>query len=367
MRFTVNQSALSKALAIVSKGIASSSTLPILSGVYMRAAAGTLELQTTNLNVSIRHKIAANVEEEGAAVLSGRLLSNIVKNLPDAAVTFEAQDRTVDILCLSSHFHLNALDPVDFPEFPTFILERSVELPSDILSTMVDKVYKVTSSDAARPILSGILMNVSDNTIRLVATDSYRLAVCDTNVESSSLEGSFEMIVPGAVFHDVLSLPSDVGTILIGSTESQVVFVFGNTTYISRKIEGNYPNYRQLLPVEYASAVRFDVKDFASALRRVSVVATNNPSVRFDLDGEAGLIRMSSMSTDQGEAKETVPAEIEGSDLAIALNYHYVFDCVNAANADTELVLELQSSMQPGIFKSYGKINYLYLLMPVRM
>ena len=366
MRFTVSKSTLAKALTIVSKGMGTNSTLPILSGIYMKAADGTLELQTTNLTVSVRNKVAANVEEPGETVISGRLLTNIVKNLPEAAVTVEGGPHTLEISCESSNFHLNALEPTDFPEFPTFALERSIELPSDILQTMVSKVYKVTSTDTSRPILAGILMRVEQNTVRLVATDSYRLAVCDTNVETPNLEDSFEMIVPGTTFHDVLSLPSDEPTILIGTTESQVVFVFGNTTYISRKVEGNYPNYKQLLPSACTSSVKFNVNDFSAALKRVSVVAVSNPSVKFELDGEAGVIRMSSVSSDQGEARESVAAEITGEDMPIALNYHYVFDCVNASD-DAEMTLELQSSMQPGVFKSYSKINYLYLLMPVRM
>jgi DNA polymerase-3 subunit beta len=146
-----------------------------------------------------------------------------------------------------------------------------------------------------------------------------------------------------------------------------VVFVFGNTTYISRKIEGNFPNYRQLLPANCASAIKLDTDQFGSALKRVSVIASANPSVRFDADADGHLMRLSASSPDQGESSELIDAEVEGSSMSIALNYHYVFDCVNAVGATKELDLELQGPMQPAIFKAYGTINYLYLLMPVRM
>ena len=158
MKFTVSQSALSEALAVVSKGMASNSTLAVLTGIYIKASEGTLEFQTTNLTISIRHKIAANVEEEGETVVSGKILSNIVKTLPDAAVEFEGGDRGVSILCDKSSFRLNTLDARDFPEFPQFDLEQTVELPSALLSDMVDKVYKVTSKDSSRPVLSGVLL-----------------------------------------------------------------------------------------------------------------------------------------------------------------------------------------------------------------
>lgn len=367
MKFTVSQSALARALAVVSKGIATQATLPILAGIHIRAYEGTIELQTTNLNISIRHALPANVEEQGSAVVSGKTLTNVVKNLPDSAVSFEGGLSGVEISCEKSHFRLNTLDPVDFPEFPTYDLVQQVELPSELLQSMVDKVYKVTSKDTSRPILAGVLMTVEDNTIRLVATDSYRLAVCDASSETSSVEGAFEAIVPGATFHDVLGLPSMTDRLSMGLTDSQIVFSFGSTTYVSRRIEGNYPNFRQLLPASCNTTVRLDATQLAQALRRVSVIAMSNPSVRFDIDADGSLMRLSASSPDQGESTELLSAEVEGATMSIALNYHYVLDCVSAASSDSELTLELLTSMQPAIFKSYASINYLYLLMPVRM
>lgn len=367
MKFTVSQSALAKAVAVVSKGIGAQSTMPILAGIYLSARAGSIEFQTTNLNISIRHAIPANVEDEGSTVVSGKILSNVVKNLPDSAVTFEETGSVVQISCEKSRFRLNTLPASDFPEFPLYELSRSVVLPSELLSTMVDKVYKVTSKDTSRPILSGVLLTVQDNTIRLVATDSYRLAVCDTNTDTDGVDEPFEVIVPGGTFHDVLVLPSMTEQLTMGVTDSQIVFSFGSTTYVSRRIEGNFPNFRQLLPSQCTTTVRLDAEQLAQALRRVSVIALSNPSVRFDIDADGALLTLSASSPDQGESRELLPVEVEGDSMAIALNYHYVLDCVSAAAHDADVSLELLSSMQPAIFKSYAKINYLYLLMPVRM
>ena len=191
--------------------------------------------------------------------------------------------------------------------------------------------------------------------------------MCDTSTETSSLEEPFEAIVPGATFHDVLALPSMTESVSIGLAQSQIVFSFGSTTYVSRRIEGNFPNYKQLLPANCNTTVRLDAARLTQALRRVSVIATSNPSVRFDIDSDGGLLKLSASSPDQGESTELVDVEVEGETLAIALNYHYVLDCVSAAATDAELTLGLLSSMQPAIFKSYASINYLYLLMPVRM
>lgn len=366
MKFTVSQSSLMKALTVVSKGMGANSTLPILSGIYVRAAEGTLEFQTNNLTISIRHLIPANVEEPGEAVVSGKVLTSIVKNLSDAAVTFEGADRTLQISCEKSTFRLNTLNPADWAGFPEVQPERSIELPSELLSKMVDKVYRVTSKETSRPILQGILLTVEDNTIRLVATDSFRLAVCDSSVEAAAGE-AFRAIVPGTVFHDVLTMPSMTDEVSIGTTESQIVFSFGNTTFVSRRIEGNFPDYKQLLPPTCATAVELDVAEFSAALKRVSVIALQNASVRFDIDADAGLMRLSARSPEQGESSETVACGVEGQSLSIALNYHYVFDCVNAVSESKAMRLELQGSVQPGIFKCNGKVNYLYLLMPVRL
>lgn len=366
MKFTVSQSSLMKALTVVAKGMGTNSTLPILSGVYVRAQEGSLEFQTNNLTISIRHLIPANVEEPGETVVSGKVLTGIVKALPDAAVTFEGADRTLMVSCDKSTFRLNTLNPADWPAFPDLTPDRTIELPCELLSRMVDKVYKVTSKESSRPILQGILLTVEDNTIRLVATDSFRLAVCDSSVEAPAGE-TFRAIVGGTVFHDVLTMPSSSETIQIGTTDNQVVFTFGNTTFVARRIEGNFPDYKQLLPPSCATAVNLDVPEFSAALKRVSVIALQNSSVRFDIDAAAGLMRLSASSPEQGESSELLPVEVEGQDLSIALNYHYVFDCVNAVSGSDSMRLELQGSVQPGIFKSNGKVNYLYLLMPVRL
>lgn len=366
MKFTVSQSALATALSVVTKGMSSNVAMPILAGIYIKAYEGSLEFQTTNLDISIRHSIPANVEEPGETVLSGKILTNIVKTLSDAAVTFEDEGTTVSITCEKSNFHLNTLDPADFPEFPSYELERTIELPSDLLSKMVDKVYKVTVKDPSRPILSGILLNVENNTIRLVATDAYRLAVCDSNTETSSIDSAFETIVPGSVFHDVLSLPSMTERLQIGITGSQVVFSFGTTTYVSRRIEGRFPDYKQLFPSGCKSSVKINVPQLSAALKRVSVIALANPSVHFDVDADGNVMRLSASSPDQGSSTELVPVEVEGESVSIALNYHYVFDCVNAVSGMDEITLELTSAQRPAIFKSYSTINYQYLLMQMR-
>lgn len=367
MKFTVSQTSLADAIATVQKGVATSSTLPILAGVLIRATEGVLEFQTSNYTTSIRHRIAAHVEEEGATVIPCKMLGSLIKTLPDAAVAFETVERQISITCQKSHVRLNTLDPADFPEFPAYAIEASVELPMSVLAEMTGRVWRVTSTDKARPILGGVHMTVENNTLRLVATDSFRLAVCDTQVETSSLEGSFEINIPADAMNDALSIMRDEPAILVGATDTQVVFEAGNTCYVSRRLEGTYPNYKQLIPTSCVTSVKIDVAEFNAALKRVSVIASSNPAVKIEIDTEAGTLSLSSISGDQDLAQETIDVEAEGESGTIAFNYHYIFGCLNVLNREKEITLELKSYQAPGVFKSYDKINYLYLVMPVRI
>ena len=366
MRFTVSRDALSEAVGIALKGIAPASTLPILSGVLVKAEDGVIELQTSNYTISIRHRIPARVDEPGEMVVPCKMLSNICKTLPDAPVSFELEERQVLISCEKSSFRLNTLDVADFPEFPTYALERSVELPADVLAEMVNRVWRVTSKDKNRPVLNGVYMTVENNTIRLVATDSYRLAVCDTQVETSSLEGSFELNVPADAMNDAVTIAGGKGTVLVGSTDTQVVFEAGNTTYVSRRIEGNYPNYKALLPSTCATSLKVSTDDLSAALKRVAVVAQNNSAVKFEIDVDAGTLSLSAISSDQDAAREVLDVDVQGESGVIAFNYHYILGCLGVLPRESEVTLELQSYQQAGIFKSYSSIDYLYLVMPVR-
>lgn len=364
MKFSVGQHALLTALSVVGKGMSGTSTIPLLSGIYLKVESGMLELQTNNLTISIRHRISANVEEPGEAVISGKLLNAIVKSLPDAAVVFEGRDRILAITCLSSLFRLNTLDAKDWSEFPEIEPSSTCELPSAILSEMIDKVYKVTSKENSRPILQGVLLTSAENTLRLVATDSYRLAVCEAYSASEPEAGDFTLIIPGTVFHDVLTMPSLTERILIGTTNNQIIFSFGDTTYISRKTEGTYPDYRQLLPKTYATAITVDPEQFFAALRRVATIAATMPIMRLDIDADAQTMRLSITTRDQGESVEYIPVQVEGGSMSLSLNHHYVAECLTSAPDREKILIELQSPTLPTIFKSTGKINYLYLVMP---
>ena len=366
MKFSVSQSTLAKAIAVVSKGLASATNSAILAGILVRAEEGTMELQTTNQTIHVRDLMAANVSEPGETVVSGRMLANIVKALPDSAVTFETDGPQIGISCEHASFRMNTMDAADFPEFPTYALESSISLPVEVLREMEGRVGRAVSRDTSRPILTGILLTVDEGNVRLVATDTFRMAVCDTQVEGEGLERPFEMIVPAAAFHDVLGFAEGAPTVLVGSTRNQVVFECGDVTYVSRRIEGTFPNYRAIMPESSNTQIVCPVEEFDAVLRRVSVIAQSHPSVHMGVDVDGQLVTLSAKSVDAGEAMEQMDAKVTGASTMIALNYRYVFDCLAALRGEKDVTVELRSSREPALFKSIGKVSYVYLLMPLR-
>ena len=234
---------------------------------------------------------------------------------------------------------------------------------SAALSELAQHMLSKTSKKSSVP---GILM-LADGTVFYGRACGAQGTATGEVCFNTSLEGSFELNVPADAFNDALSIMSDQPQIQVGATDTQVVFEAGNTCYVSRRIEGVYPNYKQLIPDSCVTSVKIDVDAFSAALKRVAVIATSNPAVKFEIDAQAGTLSLSSISNDQDLAQETIDVEVEGESGVIAFNYHYIFGCLNVLGREKEITLELKSYAAAGVFKAYDKINYLYLVMPVRI
>ena len=364
MKFSIAKDELVKILNIVLKGMASRSTLPILSGILLDAQDNAVTFQSTDLEISIKHTAAANVEEPGRAVIPGKLFSDIVKSLPDAAVSVAATTEQANITCLGSSFSLSALNPTDFPYFPDVEASMTVELPTKELADVVKRVSKAVSRDESRAILTGIQFTLEDNRVRLIATDSYRLAVAYLNVEGQSFE-PFQAIIPGRTFEDVSKLAMGEGGISVGFSDNQVIFKFGDTVFVSRKIEGTYPNCMQLIPSSHEVSVKMDTAALTTAIKRVALLAQANTPVRFSFTFQKQEAVISAKTQDVGGALETVPASVDGADIEIAFNHQYVLDGLSSIDGD--VVIELQTSLKPGILKSADNDDFIYLAMPVRL
>ena len=365
MRFSINRTELQNALSIVLKGVSTRSTLPVLSGILLDAHQDALTLQSTDLELSIQYSTAALIEEEGKTVIPGKLCSDIVKSLPDAAVQIEVESDQAIIQCEASSFTIRTLNPDDFPQFPTVDPTQQIEVPFNMFSSMVKRVSRVVSRDESRAILTGVLISQEEDTLRLVATDSYRLAITETPFEGAGND-PFQVVIAGKFLSDVAALPKSDLPITLGVSENQIILTYGDTLFINRRIEGNFPNYRQLLPDSYTTRAKLNTNQLSSAIKRVSLLGSSSAPVKLDLNNASQTLQISAMSQDIGSAEETIPGQIEGDDMEIAFNYSYILEGLSVVHTDS-VFLEAQSPMKPGIFRSDTEEDYLYLVMPIRI
>ncbi len=365
MEFNIDKNELQKALNVVGKGMSSRATLPILAGVLVTAHDDVVTFQTTDLETSISHTTHADVIDPGRVVVPGKLFSDIVKSLQDAAVRVKVNDAQVEVGCLNSSFTLSTLPADDFPAFPQLTAQQEISVPAGDLARSVQRVAFAASKDEARAVLMGIFIEVDEKNIRLVTTDGYRLAVSDMPVVIPQSE-PFSAIIPSHAFDDAMHLAAGEQAVSLGFTENQIVFSFGDTVFISRRTEGNYPDYKGLLPKKHDVKATMDIAELKTAVKRVSLLAQSHAPVRFHFDLLAQNAVVSAKTQDVGGAQETISAEVEGEDnIDIAFNHQYVLDGLNVM--DGAASLEMQDRTKPGIFRQKGDEGYLYLVMPMQV
>lgn len=365
MKISIARGELLEALSVVSRGLSSRTTLPILSGIHIATRGDHVVFQATDLEVSIRTSCKAKVDQAGESVLPGKLLTDVVRSLPEAAVTIDTTvANTASVVCGQSSFSLKTLSAEDYPRFPEVDAEQTVSLPSETFSHVVHQVSRSVSRDETRPILTGILVVVEAGILRMVATDSYRL--CVREVDLPGVSNEIELVVPGKAMEDVAKLIGSSDSVSLGVSENQVIFTFGDTTFVSRRIEGAFPNYRQLLPKEHSTRAIVDRTVFLEAVKRVSLMAQHNTPLRVKIAAEDHTMTLSAATQDIGDASEDLQVTPEGQDIEIAFNHAYLLDGISVAEDDT-IALEVTSPLKPGVLRPTEGDGFTYLLMPVRL
>ena len=363
MKFSISKSELQNALSIVQKGVSTRSTLPVLSGIFLKSDGDQITFQTTDLELSIQYTAQAMIDEEGATVLPGKLFGDIVKNLPDAAVHIAVDGTSAIITCDNSSFSIKALDAQDFPGFPEVAPEQQITIPFDVFSQMVKRAKRATSRDESRPILTGVLIEQEAGVLRMVATDSYRLALVEEAVAEAP---DFSSVISGAFLSDLATLPQSGEDITIALAENQILVSYNSTVFVNRRLEGKFPNYRHLVPTSYETRVVVSTQALVGAVRRAGLLGASGSSVKFAIDADSQTVKLSSVVHDVGSTQETIPAQVEGSSVETAYNGGFVIDGLGSIT-DDEVALEIQTAMRPGVFKPASARDYLYLAMPVRI
>lgn len=365
MKFNINQAELQNGLAIVVKGSSTRTTLPVLAGVHVTASDGNILLETSDLTMSIRVSLPALVEEPGETVVPAKLFLEIVKNLPDMSVRLEASDSSATVFCNNTTFSLKTLNAMEFPGFPEIEADQQAEFPFSKFSSMVRSTAKVVSHDETRIVLTGALISLTGTTLKMVATDSYRLAVAETELASQAPE-DFEAVISGSFLQDIAALPQSDQPISLGINENQIIVQYQDTTFINRRIEGAFPNYKQLITDGYQTRATLSTQALIDAVRRVSLLSNKVSPVQVHVDPDASTVTLMTNSQDIGQAQETLLCEVEGEAVDIAFNYTFMLDGLHSLNSDV-VYLDLFGGMKPGILRAAEGDNFLYLIMPVRV
>lgn len=364
MKFSIDASELNHIINIALKGISSRSTLPILSGFLLEAENNKLIITSTDLELGIRTYTPCNIFEEGRIVVPARFFSELVKKLPDENIVFESKiDLSIHISCTSSDFNLIGLDPMEFPSFQEIEDEKQIVLPSHVLSSMIKQTNFATSVDESRPILTGALFEFDENAFYMVALDGYRLAYRQENLALNIKE---QLVVPSKTLNEIQKLLDDNEDIIkIVFNNSHIRFEIGKTIFVSRLLEGQFLNYRDVIQMTPKTKIEIDLKTLKHSLDRASLFAKEGKNNCVKLEIKDGKLSISSQS-ELGNVLEVLDVKKEGEDLVIAFNAKYMADGLKSIE-DKEVTLEFMSSVNPCIIKPKNSDAYLYLMLPVRL
>ena len=378
MNFTINRSAFISQLNNVLRAISSKTTIPILTGLKMVVNEDNIVLTGSNSDITIESVINANdadndltIEDTGAIVLPARFFSDIVKKLPDKKVTIEVTSGfQADITSGSAKFQINGQDAENFPHLPEIETNKSVTLPNDILKEVIRQTVIAVSKQESRPILAGVHMTLKDGILTAVATDSHRLAQRKVVLENIDNGIDFDVIIPGKSMEELSGMISDVHEdVQMQVTENQVLFIFGNTHFYSRLLEGNYPETSQLIPHTADTTVELEAGTFLSSIERASLLSheSRNDVVKLSLKPSENLVRISGDSPDIGTVEEeVVTSALDGNDLEISFNPNYMKDALRSFGQAT-IKISFTSPLRPfTLVPTEDQENFVHLITPVR-
>jgi DNA polymerase-3 subunit beta len=344
------------------------SAVQALSGVMLAAQEGaTSELLATDTEIGLRVPLPAEVDRPGTVVLPARLFLDVVRTLPADRLTLElrAAEQDVELICGSAIFHLRTLRSEDFPSLPEPSPETRVTLPTAAFVQTVSQVARSASRDETRPVLTGILMSASGQQLRMVATDSYRLSVKESTLQTP-LQGALEANIPARALQELVRIAQQdtAESLSVSVGQNQVIFELGDVVLSSRLIDGQFPNYRQLLPESVEHELRVSSAELADVVRRISLLAQKNTPLR--LGFKEGELTISAQTPDVGEASETIPVPFKGEPFEIGFNPEFLRDGLESIESD-ELLLKLISPLRPGLIESPDTGDFVYLIMPIRL
>jgi DNA polymerase III subunit beta len=367
MKLSTSTTDLLAQLQAVTRVVSTRTANQVLSGVMIVAHESGAELLATDSDIGLRVSLPGEVARPGQAVLPGRLLLEVAKALSADRTTLElrAAEQDVEVLSGGAVFHLRTLRAEDFPSLPDPTPETRMAMPATAFIETVERVARSASKDETRPVLTGIMISASAQELRMVATDSYRLSVKRTLLEAP-LSGTLEANVPARALQELARLTQQPGSaeLAVSVGQNQIVFELDGAVLSSRLIEGQFPNYRQLIPESVEHELRLSTAELTDVVRRISLLAQKNTPLR--LAFREGELTVSAQTPDVGEANETVPVPFHGDPFEIGFNADFLRDGLESVDAE-EVLLKLISPLRPGLLESPEPGEFVYLVMPIRL
>lgn len=367
MKFYCDKNDFQEAIAVTSRATAAKSTMPALEGLLIETREDSLKITGYDLKIGIYTFLDAEINDPGAVVLNARLLGEMIRRMPDGRVEVVLDERgTVNIKCGKSEYSFMSMEPRDFPELPVIDESKKLLLPQSFLKTMITQTIFAVADNDSRPIYTGTLFDIKGGELSLVSVDGYRLALRQEMLENGASVEDISFIVPGTALSDVERVCDDEGDVDILVGEKHISFKINDTVVISRRLEGEFLNYRNSIPKDFKYTVVVDKQDFVRSVDRVALIVnekTRNP-VRMKFEDSA--VHMT-CTTPVGRAEDFLMFEGECEPLEIGFNDRYLMDAVK--NAPSEKVrICLNSGSSPCILKNAEEeSNYVYMILPVRL
>lgn len=371
MKINCLKSDLVQALHVVSRAVASKPQTPLLSGIYVKADQDGVELQATDYALSIRCRVQAEVEEAGTIIVSGRYFQEVTRNLPadDVIIETDTEEKQVFIRAGAAHFQLLVMHRQHGEEFPIIRpLEGKVSftIGDVLLKQLIRKTAFSCAGEDGRPVFTGCMLELGEDEVKMVATNTHRLSFMETPLAGVHGEGR-QFIIPAKVLEELRqTLTSDLPeSIAVTCTYSEISFAFENIYLKTRLIEGQFPDYRRVIPTDFSTRVTLSTADFLAAVNRVSLIARASDYNVIKLNFSDGQVHMTSNNPEIGQAEERVAAVIDGPEVSIAFNAVYVTDVLK--NIDTKnFYFSLNESLKPAVIRETENDAFLYVITPVR-
>jgi DNA polymerase-3 subunit beta len=368
MKFTCNQQALTKALNIVSKAVTIRTTIPILKGILLNVDEnGILTMTASDLDLSIEKKIKVENSQPGEIIVLSKLFGDIIRKLPDGEITFEESDGKVTIKCSNSEFNILGLSSDEFPNINSNEANQDeLVFNKDLLKDMIKKTSFAASIDESKGAMTGVLIEMEENTLNMVAIDGFRMAICREQMKNGKKEN---IIVPSKILTEISriisesEIDSDDVKMLLG--KKKAVFIMENTKIVIRLLEGEFINYKRIIPAENPCRVVLNKNDFLDSVERASLLAKVGKNNLVKLDIKDNGIEITSKS-EEGSVKEEIIVSKEGNDLTIGFNSKYLIDVLKVIDDDSISML-FNTSVSPCLIKPISGDYFEYLILPVRI